>query len=141
MIITKYITFINEAWSKSKKDILKFWLLTFFNDFRKFILCILFFIEDEWYILIVVPVILQIVFLCIVLIWNDIKQRNSKVIVVVNESATIIFWILCTFTYNWAISSYNMSQIVGVIFAILLTAILGFEILILLLQFFWNIKM
>ena len=141
MIISKYILFIKEVRRKSNRDVLRAWILVFYNDLRKLFLWILFFIEGNCYILIITPVLLQILSLWVIILWSSFKQRLNKVLVILNESFTIIFWLWWVFSFNWVIPSENGAKVMGILMEIVLIIIIGFEIAIFAIQDALDIRM
>ena len=140
-IITYWYAAFYKRWRElASKEIVKACCLKLYNDIRKLALCALFFIEQDWYVLIIVPIMLQIGSLIVFLLWNNVKYRFTRIIMVANEWMTIIFWISCTFAYFCLNSSVILSKIISFILQILFVIILISEIVFLLVQDGWEIK-
>lgn len=60
MIVSKYVLFHKSLAAMTAKQTLKAYLLAVYSDARKLALCVLFFVEDSCYVLILMPIVLQI---------------------------------------------------------------------------------
>lgn len=126
MLTYKYVVVYKEVRSLTKKEAIKSLILIIFNDWRKLVLCGLFFIEQEWAILIV-PIILQTLSLVVFVVCNNTKQRISKTLIITNECSTAIFWVFWVL-FNSCFSSLNSISTVGAfILIVFLMAILIIE--------------
>ena len=134
MIVFKYIILYREARSIAKKEIIKAYILCIYDDLRKIALCVLFFIEQSWYILILTPIVLQTVSLLIFILCNNIKQRINKILWIVNECSSIIFWIFWVFIYSCLSIQNSFAFGSGFIMIVFFMIILSFEIAVLIAQ-------
>ena len=141
MILCKYIYLYIDVKLVERKNKIKKWIIEVYNDFRKVSLWLSFFIDNHWYLLILLPIVLQTLSLVIWCFWNDFKQRITKLIVLSNEFITIIFWILMIFTYNWFILfSQTGVKVVGITMEIILLCVLVIEITVIFLQDIISLK-
>ena len=140
MIAFWYTSFYKRWKELTNKEIVKACTFKFYNDIRKLVLCVLFFIEEDCYVLILVPIMLQIGSLLVFLLWNNIKQRFTRIIMVTNEWAIIVFWVSCSFAYHWLNSSEILSKIISFIMEIFFATIIISEIVFLLAQDALEIK-
>ena len=118
----------------SRKEISKAWILIVYNDFRKLILWALFFIDENWHIHILTPILLQVVSLIVILIWNKVKKIVNKIFVILNESFVILFWVCSVFAYKCVIDNEDGDKVIGILMELTLIIILSFEIAVFIIQ-------
>ena len=139
MLIYKYIVFYREIREHSKKETIRACILVIYNDWKKLVLCLLFFVEQSWYILILTPILLQSVSLVTFVLCNNIKKRISKIMSIVNECSTIVFWISLISFYNCITLSTKFSKTTGIIMWCYFMIILSIEMIILATQILWEL--
>ena len=130
MITYWYVAFYKRWRELTSKEIVKACCLKLYNDIRKLALCALFFIEQDWYVLILVPIMLQIGSLLVFLLWNNVKYRFTRIIMVANEWVTIIFCVSCTFAYNCLNLSSSISIVISILMETLIMLIVSLEVVI-----------
>ena len=98
-MIIRYANFYKNNKSSNWKVIIKALAITIIADFKRFALWILFFYEENWLLLIFIPIILQILSLIVFAMWNEIKDKTNKVVWITNEVFALAFWVWCIFNY------------------------------------------
>ena len=140
-MVFRYINFYYESKALPTPIMLKSLWMEVFSDIKKLILCLLFFYENNWILLIVTPIILQIISLVVFLLWNKIKNKYTKAAWIINESTVIIFCFLWIQNYSWYdLYSSLGGQAVSMIMEISLIIILLLETLLIWVQDFDTIK-
>ena len=140
-MIFRYVNFYYESKEFSKPIKIKSLWMEIFSDIKKLVLCLLFFYEDKWLLLITAPIILQVISLVVFLLWNKVKNNLTKAAWIINESTVIIFCICWIQNYSWfGLYSDVGGQVVSMVMEVSLIIILSIETLFIWVQDFSTIK-
>ena len=101
MLAYKYFSVYNQ--NKAENSMTKLNKIGFaaIVDVRRTVLCVLYFFKKEWYLLVFVPLILQILFVFIACIENK-KSKIDKIFIILNESIVGVLWILSVLTLTYS---------------------------------------
>ena len=99
LMIIRYANIYKNNKSSNWKVIIKTLAITIIADFKRFALWILYFYEENWLLLIFIPIILQILSLIVFAMWNEIKDKTNKVVWITNEVFALAFWVWFIFNY------------------------------------------
>ena len=92
--------FIYKEWKLEEwKTKMKYFWIAIFYDSKRLILWILFFIDKLWYLLMLLPLFIQMISAFIVF-FRKIDSKCNKIILILNESFIIAFLIISITTFN-----------------------------------------
>ena len=99
LISIRYI-FIYKEWKLEEwKTKMKYFWIAIFYDSKRLILWILFFIDNLWYLLMLLPLFIQMILASIVF-FRKIDSKFDKIILILNESFIIVFLLISITTFN-----------------------------------------
>ena len=101
IIVYKYYSFYSEYKSADTKTRLKSLLLVSMIDFRRLILCVLFFFKTQWYLLFFIPLVIQMLLLMIVL-FDKKHSRIDKALLITNETLALFFCAISIMLLNYS---------------------------------------
>ena len=137
----KYAYLVNDIKLLDKRNKIMKYIYEGYNDTRKLILWCWFLINKSWYLLIIVPPILQLISFVIWLFWRKVEQRLEKLIILSNEVATICFLALIVLSFGW-IQLFPESGIkaIGIVMEISMVLLLSFELVIIFIKDVISVK-
>ena len=101
IIAYKYYSFYSEYKSVDTKTRLKSLLLVSMIDFRRLILCVLFFLKTQWYLLFFIPLAIQMLLL-IIIFFDKRHSRIDKALLITNEALALFFCAISIILLNYS---------------------------------------
>ena len=137
----KYVYLVNDIKLLDKRNKIMRYIYEGYNDTRKLILWFWFLINKSWYLLIILPPILQLISFVIWLFWRKVEQRLEKLIILSNEVATICFLALIVLSFSW-IHLFPESGIkaIAIVMEISMVLLLSFELVIIFIKDVISVK-
>ena len=140
-MIIRYANIYKNNKSFNGKVIIKTLSISIIADFKRVVLWVLFFYEENWLLLIFMPIILQILYLIVFALWNEIKDKVNKVVWITNEVFSLVFWVWCIFNYPcYKLYSEMGVKVVGMLMESIFIILLVVEGIIIWFQDFYFIR-